>query len=64
MPTPPDRCPKCQQPNHCAVAAAGGDQSHCWCMQETLSLPVPDDSERACLCQACIGSAAAGTHMP
>jgi hypothetical protein len=63
MPTQPDRCPRCQQPNRCAVAA-GGDQRHCWCMQQPWNIPLPDDANQACLCQACIGRAAAGTHMP
>jgi hypothetical protein len=64
MPTQPDRCPRCQQPNRCAVAAGSVDQRACWCMQQPLIIPVPVDGEQACLCQACIGSAAAGTHIP
>ena len=67
----PDRCPRCQQPNRCAVAAGASGEFHCWCMNRTFpGAAVPGNGGAACLCQACLqlyrpdAKAASDTHMP
>ena len=65
----PDRCPLCQQPNRCAVAAGARGEIHCWCMEQTFpAAALPGSLGAACLCQACSqrpeASTASGTHMP
>ena len=58
--TPLDQtCPRCGQPNRCAIAA-GTPADSCWCMQEPPALrhaPEAAGSQAAptaCYCQACL----------
>jgi hypothetical protein len=49
------RCPLCQQPNACQIAAG---QKTCWCFSVTMDSSaidrVPAEAKgRACLCRAC-----------
>ncbi|MCA2977054.1 MAG: cysteine-rich CWC family protein [Myxococcaceae bacterium] len=50
----PMRCPSCQRPNDCAVAAG---RTSCWCFQVTIDpaalAALPPEAKRACLCRAC-----------
>jgi Cysteine-rich CWC len=56
----PDRCPLCQQPNGCAVAAGATGEIHCWCMQQSFAdAALPGNDQQACLCQACLQRLAA-----
>ncbi len=63
----PDLCPRCHQPNRCAVAAQTAGEQRCWCMdQPSLDLAKPDVAAavrerggKACLCQACVQQLAA-----
>lgn len=55
----PTRCPRCGEPNQCALACpdAAADGS-CWCFEITLapstlaSLPAGEQGKR-CLCRRC-----------
>ncbi|MEO7270890.1 MAG: cysteine-rich CWC family protein [Vicinamibacterales bacterium] len=56
-----DRCPLCEAPNQCGLAAG---QSDCWCF--TTAIPadvlarVPDaDQSRRCVCESCATRASA-----
>jgi hypothetical protein len=48
-------CPLCQRQNDCAVAAAGGREVHCWCMDlPGVTLQMPRSAQSSCLCRQCI----------
>ncbi len=44
-------CPRCGTAFTCNLSG------HCWCMDETVKLPMPAGGED-CLCQACLRAAA------
>jgi hypothetical protein len=56
----PGRCPICREPNACGLQAG---QPTCWCFDAripaTALARVPaEDTDRACICQACATAAA------
>lgn len=59
MPTPapidPTRCPLCNAPNQCGMAAGRGT---CWCFEQTIPREVlarvPEEAkDRVCVCARC-----------
>ncbi|HTC53981.1 MAG TPA: cysteine-rich CWC family protein [Steroidobacteraceae bacterium] len=54
-----ERCPRCGQPNRCAVAAGSDAQRRCWCMDQSFPAALPQGGGPACLCQACVQQLAA-----
>jgi hypothetical protein len=48
-------CARCGAAFECGSASADGT---CWCMEETVRLPMPAPGAADCLCPACLRSAA------
>jgi Cysteine-rich CWC len=49
-------CARCGTSFECGASAGA-----CWCMNESYRLPMPNASDAACLCPACLGAAAAAS---
>ena len=50
-------CARCGTAFECGV---GGRDGGCWCMDETVRMPIPESGSEDCLCPACFRMAAAG----
>jgi uncharacterized protein len=45
-------CARCSSAFDCG---SGGADGGCWCMDESIRLPMPDPAAGDCLCPACLG---------
>jgi hypothetical protein len=49
-------CARCGAAFDCGT---GGKDGGCWCMDETVRLPMPESGGGDCLCPACLGAPSA-----
>ncbi len=54
--TQPDVCPRCQRPNHCALAKAPAERpAECWCVARSFPRELLDSAPpTACICERCL----------
>ena len=51
--------PQCLACGRCGTSfECGASAGACWCMDEAYRLPMPDATDAACLCPACLRAAA------